>query len=60
MQLCKLPVIASILLLLELLGCSSLLGVVLQKGDSSIYLSDFPNYIEMMGHQLSKTKTTQK
>ena len=60
MQLCKPPVIASVLMLLEVFECSDLLGLVLQKGDSSICLSDLPTYTEMTEHQLSETKTTQK
>ena len=60
MQLCKPPVIASVLMLLEVFECSNLLGLVLQKGDSSICLSDLPTYTEMTEHQLSETKTTQK
>ena len=47
-------------MLLEVLECSCPLGLVLQKGDSSIFLSDLPTYIEMTEHQLSKTKTTRK
>ena len=45
---------------LEVFECFDLLGLVLQKGDSSICLSDLPTYIEMTEHQLSETKTTQK
>ena len=47
-------------MLLEVFECSDLLGLALQKGDSSICLSDLPTYIEMTEHQLSETKTTQK
>ena len=60
LQLCKPPIIASILMLLETFECSDPLGLVLQKRDGSICLSDLPTYIEMMEHQLSKAKTTQK
>ena len=47
-------------MLLEVFQCSGPLGLVLQKGDSSICLSDLPTYTEMMEHQLSKAKTTRK
>ena len=47
-------------MLLETFECSDPLGLVLQKRDGSICLSDLPTYIEMMEHQLSKAKTTQK
>ena len=60
LQLCKPPIIASIWMLLETFECSDPLGLVLQKRDGSICLSDLPTYIEMMEHQLSKAKTTQK